>query len=391
MKKKILAAFMAVSMFTTITTVNMTQVQANGIYGNNISTTSAEPVISDANICENMINNLVKSIQDKDWKNYVELMSYEEREFYNSYFNDVSYTDGIKQIENISLASIEELALEQVEGELLYEEYSVLETSDNIKPYLVGVDCEVKEENVFFYNGINYYLIVFAKETDGTYKIAQFNRPSSELANEVVEATLDTTSDNCEKEIAALEVLECADEGIVINGEGELIEKDYKIIEKEESNSGIMTLAINNYSDHPALNNYSYYSIPTKISVCLNKTGGSKIVTVPFGKYIRNTLPNEWYASWKKSSLKAGAYCVKGVAVYRSIKPVNANYMVSQGTQMYKPNTETDTTNAAIDAARYRLAVNSDSCIFFQNMEQEQVAKQELKEMEDYYNGGASI
>ena len=119
MKKKILAAFMAVSMFTTITTVNMTQVQANGIYGNNISTTSAEPVISDANICENMINNLVKSIQDKDWKNYVELMSYEEREFYNSYFNDVSYTDGIKQIENISLASIEELALEQVEGELL--------------------------------------------------------------------------------------------------------------------------------------------------------------------------------------------------------------------------------------------------------------------------------
>ena len=37
---------------------------------------------------------------DNDWEKYTRLMSYEEREFYNAYFNDNSYTDGIKQIED---------------------------------------------------------------------------------------------------------------------------------------------------------------------------------------------------------------------------------------------------------------------------------------------------
>lgn len=124
-------------------------------------------------------------------------------------------------------------------------------------------------------------------------------------------------------------------------------------------------MSMNNYEDHTALGKYTCYSIPKKISVCLNKTGGSKIVTVEFGKYIRNTLPNEWYASWHKRALKAGAYCVKGVAVYRSIKPVNANYMVSQGTQNYIPDTANTRTNNAINATRLKLAVNSNECIFF--------------------------
>ena len=371
MKKRLMSAFVAVTMFVSVATSNMVQVQAGTLEiednGNKITVTSEEPIASVENNCETLIKDMVQSVQNNDWEKYMGIMSYGEREFYKSYFSNDSYTNGIKQITNVSLVNVQELTLEQVKEELLYDEYPILETSEDVKPYLVELDCEVKEENVFFYNGINYYLIVFAKEADGFYKVAQFNRPSSELANNVVEKTLDTTSDNYEKEIAALEVLEYADEGIVINGEGELIENEYKIIEKENVNinAGIVTLAENNYKYHPALGNYTCYSIPTKISVCLNKTGGSKIVTVSFGKYVRNTLPNEWYASWNKESLKAGAYCVKGVAVYHSIKPVNANYMVSQGTQYYVPDTENDATNSAIDATRLKLAVNSDSCIFF--------------------------
>ena len=64
--------------------------------------------------------------------------------------------------------------------------------------------------------------------------------------------------------MAALEVLEYAEEGVVINGEGELIEDEYKIIERENENSGIMTLSMNNYEHHTALGKYTCYSIPKK-------------------------------------------------------------------------------------------------------------------------------
>ena len=220
MKKKIVFIFIAVAMFTSIIVLNIIQPKAKTIKtefrNSTLTITNQEPVISNDIECENLIRNMTESIQNKNWTSYVKLMSYEDKEFYDSYFKNDSYKDGVKQIDNISLASIQKLSFDQVEEELLYAEYPILETSDDIKPYLVGLDCKVKEENVFFYNGINYYLIVFAKETDGTYKVAQFNRPSSNLAKNVIENTLSKTSDNYERKMAALEVLECADEGIVI-------------------------------------------------------------------------------------------------------------------------------------------------------------------------------
>lgn len=97
----------------------------------------------------------------------------------------------------------------------------------------------------------------------------------------------------------------------------------------------------------------------------MNKTGNSQIKTVAFDSYIKNTLPNEWYSSWNAAALKAGAYCVKGVGIYRSIKPVNVNYMVSQGTQNYVPNTTSTKTNTAVNSISDKYVVSSDGALFF--------------------------
>lgn len=98
MKRKLVFALIAVIVFT----VNITQTQAGTIesedYGDKITITNAEPIKSAGINCKTLIKDMVESIQNKDWENYMELMSYEEREFYNSYFNNDSYRDGIKQI-----------------------------------------------------------------------------------------------------------------------------------------------------------------------------------------------------------------------------------------------------------------------------------------------------
>lgn len=129
---------------------------------------------------ENAIRTLVNSIQEKNWDTYTGLMSYEEQSFCENYFRDDSYTDGVKQIKAIHLNEIIKVEEEKAASELLPEEYPILENSSDIKAFLVAFDCVVDVENAYFYNGLNYFLIVFAKENDGAYKIAQFNRPSRE-------------------------------------------------------------------------------------------------------------------------------------------------------------------------------------------------------------------
>lgn len=87
--------------------------------------------------------------------------------------------------------------------------------------------------------------------------------------------------------------------------------------------------------------------------------------SVSFDDYIKNTLPNEIYTSWDEEAIIANAYCVKGVGIYRSIRPINANYMVSQYTQYYKPNTVDQATIDAFDFVGSNYMVNSEFKIFF--------------------------
>lgn len=195
--------------------------------------------------CQSSIESFVSSINNKDWDSFKNHVTAEEKTFYNWYFNEDSYTDGLKQIQSIKLKNIFPLSRFLIENELLYDSYPVLSSEEPIYSYLVELDCNVTKETVYFHNGINYYLIVFAKDIDNTYKIAQFNQPSYSLLQEVITPTLkDRTSSNDER-IAAMEIINHAEHGVLIDNNGEVIlDENYTIFRKDKE-TGI----VENYSE----------------------------------------------------------------------------------------------------------------------------------------------
>lgn len=320
---------------------------------------------------EKVITDMVDAIKKKDWNTFTNLMCSSEQEYYNSYFLDDSYTNGIKQVEDVSLTNIYEVDTSMVKNELLEDEYTILSESDNIQTYIVALDCDASIENQYFFDGINYFLIALAEENN-EMKIVQFNRPSSDILDDRVIPTLSSTKDIYDNEMAGINVIRQAENGLVINAKEDVLTDGFdiksisKVLNDETDEYGISTTA-SGTTDFPNLGAYSNYSYPSTISVKLNKTGNSRVVSVNFEKYIKNTLPNEWYSTWDKAALRAGAYCVKMVGWYRTIKPVSSSggYDTTQGTQNYIPDTAvTETTNAVNYIKGYGMADSTNKLFF---------------------------
>lgn len=136
--------------------------------------------------CKVMVYSMIEAIQNKNWDVYMNLMDYDQQDFYCNYFQNEKCVDGIKQINNVEIEDIISISSQEILNELLYSEYPIFNSTEEIVPFLVSLNCDVSKENAYFYNGVNYFLVVFVKENDGTYKVAQFNRPSYELLNKVI-------------------------------------------------------------------------------------------------------------------------------------------------------------------------------------------------------------
>lgn len=124
-----------------------------------------------------------------------------------------------------------------------------------------------------------------------------------------------------------MEIINYAEHGVLVGSDGSIIIDDDYVVWRKNKETGKMEnysqkvkearkTRANNYDDHPALDLYLYYSIPTNITVCLNKTVNSEIKSPTLDEYIKNTMPNEIYTSWHTEALIANAYCVKGVGIY---------------------------------------------------------------------------
>lgn len=265
-----------------------------------------------------VLEEVIDSINNKDWFRFTSYMTDEQEAFFDWYFSNNYYNNGIKQIEQIQIRNAVLLNKNAVETELLYDEYPSMKQSEELHPYLVSLDCTVSEENVFFYNGTNYFLFVIEKTSDGTYKVAQFNRASYELSY-LVEENSKSGIDTSEKK--GLNVLKRAEQGLITNASGRILNEgcNLKQIKTKSITTKNTGISFSNYSEHTKLEGGFFISIPTEISVKLNS---GKIVTPTLASYIKNTLPNEWYGSDDKDALIAGYFCVKGVALYRSLRPI---------------------------------------------------------------------
>ena len=243
----------------------------------------------------------------------------------------------------------------------------MLTDANKVYSVIAEIKCEVNKENQYFFNGNNFFLIVLAVE-DNELKVVQFNRPNSDIVSKIIDKTKNYSSDEKQATEKGLSVLEAAECGCAINADGEIINEGFEAVCENEDiklkNAEVSTCAV----DPPILSHYSTYSYPTQIKVKLNKTGDNKIVTVNFTTYIKNVLPNEWLPSWNSNALKAGAYCVKMVGIYRAIKPMSSTggYNLTQLTQNYIPNSQTyASTNNVIDSIKNTGMANSSGKLFF--------------------------
>lgn len=310
------------------------------------------------NEIESQVNNMVRAINDKDWEEFTNIMYSEEQQFYTQYFNDDDLTNGIKQVDSVKLAGIYEIQDTEAKEEWLDTEYSVLEKNDHAVSSIIELDCNVSKENQYFINGVNYFHIVWVEE-DGTPKIVQFNRPSAKLIHLAIdneEIKVENTN-----EIKAVQVLDAAEKGMVINADGDFLTDGFEV-KSSTNEDGIMLM-----TDPPILNKYTNYSCPTQITVML-KNAGNQVKTIDFNEYVENCVYNEWPADSPTNAYKVGAYCCKMVGWYRTINPASSSgaYDTTTDQQNYVlGNPAPQTVKTVVNNIKNKGFANSDSRIFF--------------------------
>ncbi|MEO3786168.1 SpoIID/LytB domain-containing protein [Actinocorallia sp. B10E7] len=99
----------------------------------------------------------------------------------------------------------------------------------------------------------------------------------------------------------------------------------------------------------------THTKLPTTILVYRESL--NRVDRVKFKDYVKNVLPNEWYASWPKESLKAGAVAVKNYGWYWALSSTRKtasgkcfDVYDSTGSQVYRPGSAKAATNAAVNA-----------------------------------------
>lgn len=300
-----------------------------------------------------VVVDLFDAANNQNWDKYAELMCNSEKAYYEYYFSDSELVDGIKQIRSANLLNVYYVENELAKEEWLTEEYPILKNSSETYSFIAQAECTVGEENKYFFEGVNYFFVVLCVE-EGELRVVQFNRPSYDLLTKVVEPKLYKDDVKYEDKMAGIKVIECAEKGLIVNAQMEELTDGFELVTIENNTVINNKVSARSLSDFPKLSHYSTYSYPTSIRVKMNKTGNGQIVKVNFTTYLKNTLPNEWMGSWNSEALKAGAYCVKMVGIYRVLKPVSSSggYDVTQSTQYYKPNSAYSTTSAAIDSIK---------------------------------------
>lgn len=301
------------------------------------------------------IYQIEKCVEEKDWDEYVKLVCSSQKLGMEKYFQDENEIYGIKQIDSFEILSVEEVSEIQASTEWRTAEFNILNSGLEKKTYIVSAYCSTEVENEFFYNGVNYFLLVFVQENED-WGLVQFNIPSYELLDSVgSEKFVHENSCYYKEEQQAIKALEMRMHGFLVNSELQPIEDGFEVIQTED---------IARVGDYKLLGYYSNYSYPTSIRVQMSS---GVIETVNFDDYMKNVLPNEWMGSWKSESLKAGALCVKMVGWYCKISPVDSSkgFDLSTVVQKYVPNTAQATTNSAIDSLYEYGMANSSGYLFF--------------------------
>ena len=125
-------------------------------------------------LAETQIRNHIDYINAKDWVNFINTYTNDQHLIWTEFLQDNNNIEnhiGILNIKTASVIEIEEINPKNIYSisglDELYSENDVF--SNDIRTFVVGLDCIVYDENEFFSNGLNYFLFVMKQENQKWY------------------------------------------------------------------------------------------------------------------------------------------------------------------------------------------------------------------------------
>lgn len=225
--------------------------------------------------CGEVIEGIVAAMDARDWDAFLGYLEEDHRTETESYFAKMTEdTVGINQVVGAELKSCYKLAFEDFRRLIGYESYDAYERvgDENISAYLLGIDYDVAFETLWFYQGLNYSLLIFIY--DGTdYKLVEFTVPPYRMIEKYVCAQEERSVLSTEEE-KALAAAKSRAHGTPVNLEGSAL-LDKRIWQENED---------------------------TKESEAAQKSVGAEIYTVNFRTCCKQVLAIMMVAAWWAAS-----------------------------------------------------------------------------------------
>ncbi|WP_178075966.1 SpoIID/LytB domain-containing protein [Paenibacillus oralis] len=293
-----------------------------------------------------VVQKYMEAINTKDWKAFVDSYSPDIQKSYSTFpsKDQLENRTGILSVNSIEVYEVKELpAIHIMEIEPYFKEINTT-LYDNVHYYYIGFNYNVSQESEFFYNGVRYELVATGN-LDGTEYIIGHENVYDLTSLDKYGYTF--KSDAVTK---AQNIVDQREKGIIVNFNNEVlpssentddtmknteeVEKTSSLDEssaieneKNENTRDPLELQLERASLEKAskgnsaetIQPFSATSTPSTIKLYITKSGTLK--NIGFDSYAKQVLPNEWYASWNKKALQAGAITIKTYAWYNATYP----------------------------------------------------------------------
>ena len=168
-------------------------------------------VIRGAGSAEDVVYESVKAVDSHDIYGYIALQCDVNKVDYENFFRGLDWDnddDGIMCVDAASVYEIKEIPVNAADA--FTSAYKYKEKYDDLAAFYVGIDYKVNNESKYFFNGVNYCLMIAGKE-NGEWKIVEESDAPVEFLNETQYAF------NSAAEEKALEILNARMNGVILD------------------------------------------------------------------------------------------------------------------------------------------------------------------------------
>lgn len=259
---------------------------------------------SERRTCEDVIHEMVSSENSQSWENFASCWVEDEEAEFNILFNDRVYlqeNEGVICVTSAEIYSLDEISVENIPAIILEDDQ--LNMYAEKKYFLAGIDYGVSNVSKYFYNGVNYRLIIMAKE-NGEWKVAG-RHDASGLLEGWQNNSYFTEVINNDNTNVALEIRKARMAGYVIDSNMCL--------------NHIHGAAIYGYRPGYTATTRCPHTRPSTVKVRTGSSGNS-YTSPTLEDYIKDVMPNEWVISTTgAAALQAGIVTIQQYAVWNSV------------------------------------------------------------------------